>query len=399
MTGGFPRTAGVYFPGLSARGGAERLTLELALSLRPRYDSVLVFTDDYVDRRQLEADFGASTEGVEFIRLKVPRCAAFLRGELLRIVTLLSHAYQIKRRGVEFFVNTKYKSELPGLGSERNVYYVHFPHRLEKRARNHLHRLYMAITHWLIRALVNRGHLSFVGTYDQFWANSSFTASHVAARWGVLPLVVYPACAPVGSRSKRPLIAVVSRFQTPTSDAPHKSQEALIDAFAGLGELHSQGWALALVGASRFEDRQFVERLRHKSRGLPIEFFENVTRDEVRGVLAEASIYWHSQGLAGDAVREPESQEHFGISVVEAMSAGAIPLVYGNAGPAEIVAPVEGVKPWQSTRELREVSLRTARLSNKESEQMRRSAEARAADFSRAVFENRVNSLLEGLEG
>ncbi|MET0623956.1 MAG: glycosyltransferase, partial [Pyrinomonadaceae bacterium] len=42
-------------------------------------------------------------------------------------------------------------------------------------------------------------------------------------------------------------------------------------------------------------------------------------------------------GLGEDAERNPDRLEHFGIATVEAMSAGAVPVVYGSGGQQEIV--------------------------------------------------------------
>ena len=60
---------------------------------------------------------------------------------------------------------------------------------------------------------------------------------------------------------------------------------------------------------------------------------------ELADLYARASVFWHAAGLGEDLEDDPNRMEHFGISIVEAMSAGAVPVVLGQAGPAEIVEP------------------------------------------------------------
>lgn len=69
-------------------------------------------------------------------------------------------------------------------------------------------------------------------------------------------------------------------------------------------------------------------------------------------MLGQTSIYWHAAGLGEDAERHPEKFEHFGIALVEAMAAGAAPVVHGAAGPGEIVRPgIDGFH-WNDRAEL-----------------------------------------------
>ena len=64
---------------------------------------------------------------------------------------------------------------------------------------------------------------------------------------------------------------------------------------------------------------------------------------EVDRLYREASIYWHATGLGEDLDADPVRAEHFGITTVEAMSAGAVPVVIAAGGQTEIVRDgVEG---------------------------------------------------------
>jgi len=377
--------AGVYFPGIHGHGGAERLALQLALTLSQLGWETLLFTDVEVDRVQIEKEFGAPLHAVEFRVLAAPKLTRSLTGEPRRLLLEGVHARQLRRARLDLFVNARFKSSVPGSGRE-NVYYVHFPQRLENATRGPMHRLYLAAMSLLDRTFVQRNHRGFVGTYDHVWANSAFTASHVESRWGVGADVVYPPCPQVRPLPKRKTIAVVSRFQTPRADVPHKAQEYLIDAFLQLTDLHVQGWTLVMIGGAEESDQSFIEALRMRAENAPIELVPNASRVQLEQILGSALIYWHAQGVAGDPIAKPETQEHFGISVVEAMSAKAVPIVFGHAGPAEIVAGLPGDLTWQDDQELVRLTRRVAYALPAELEGVQSATRMRARSFDETHF-------------
>ena len=80
----------------------------------------------------------------------------------------------------------------------------------------------------------------------------------------------------------------------------------------------------------------------------------------MRRLFAESSIYWHASGFGEDEQRTPERFEHFGITVVEALAAGAVPIVYGAGGPAEIVQDGVHGYHWHDLDELMALTRRVA---------------------------------------
>jgi glycosyltransferase involved in cell wall biosynthesis len=97
------------------------------------------------------------------------------------------------------------------------------------------------------------------------------------------------------------------------------------------------------VGGCQPEDRGYLEQVRAAAAGLPVSIHVDAPGSVLSELYGRTSVYWHATGLGEDPERSPQRQEHFGVAVVEAMSAGAVPIVYAAAGPAEIVADgVEG---------------------------------------------------------
>lgn len=106
-------------------------------------------------------------------------------------------------------------------------------------------------------------------------------------------------------------------------------------------------------------------------------FHVDAPEQALADLYGQASIFWHATGLGEDAEADPNRMEHFGISIVEAMSAGAVPVVLGVAGPAE-----EVVEPGVSGRhftDLTDLVAQTVELIGDPDELLRLSATARSS--------------------
>ena len=382
----------VLAPMLAARGGAERVALVAAETLKAAgYDTVIVAPGQVDDLGAYADYFGIDLDGVAYEEL--PSVGRMGRFEALRtVIEELVWARIVRSMQPDVFLTCMYGATLPGL-AERSLYYIHFPHQLTTPGLTGLRARYVSWTQYA-RRLQNRGS-DFRATYTSFLANSRFTASHARQRWGVDPYVLYPPCCGVGAGRvwRQPSILAVGRFQDRQPGHPYKNQEALIVAFRAMADLHAEGWQLHLAGSVGSEAE--LARLREMSVGLPVAFHPHASLEELHTLYRESSVYWHAQGFGESHLMAPQSQEHFGITTVEAMSAGAIAMVYDTAGPAEVVADVPGTVRWTSLEELRLATRNIARADPTDMASLRRAAQRRAAEFSEAAFATRLLTLIE----
>lgn len=162
--------------------------------------------------------------------------------------------------------------------------------------------------------------------------NSLFTKSVIDKEFGIDSLVLYPPVTSVGEGgAKQKQILSVGRFD-PSLNIKH--QDILIEAFKQLSP-SLPGWKLILAGGSSSEG--WITQLQKKTEGYPIEIMTNVGHHDLVHLYQSSLIYWHAAGYGIDEVKNPELTEHFGISTVEAISAGCIPLVVPYGGQREIV--------------------------------------------------------------
>jgi glycosyltransferase involved in cell wall biosynthesis len=119
----------------------------------------------------------------------------------------------------------------------------------------------------------------------------------------------------------------------------------MVRAFRRLHESGgAEGWWLHFVGGCSPEDRDYAMAVKREALGLPVHVHLSAPGAVLQDLLARSSLFWHAGGLGEDPATHPDRFEHFGISVVEAMSAGLVPVVFGAAGPAEVVRDgVDGV--------------------------------------------------------
>jgi glycosyltransferase involved in cell wall biosynthesis len=232
-------------------------------------------------------------------------------------------------------------------------------------------------------------------SYGAVVSNSEFTREWVERYWQCDSTVLYPPVTMHKAGVKEPTILSVGRFFDETQGHSKKQLE-LVKAFR---RLHDQGvrhWTLHLVGGCGVEGRPYVERVRRAADGLPVEFHLDATGDELESLYARASIYWHAAGLGEDETRRPDRLEHFGITTVEAMSAGAVPVVVGLGGLRETVR--HGVDGFHF-RTLAGLCSESLSLMTDDSmrARMASSAARHAESFSIDAFQSGLRRIVEGL--
>ena len=135
---------------------------------------------------------------------------------------------------------------------------------------------------------------------------------------------------------KKNIILTVGRFFV---GGHSKRQDLLIAAFRNLIKKFDGDVEFHLAGSSIPEPPHmaFIDDLKQLARGLPVMFHVNPTTRALGELYRDAAIYWHAAGLHSNLEREPEKAEHFGISIVEAMSAECVPFAFNAGGPCEII--------------------------------------------------------------
>lgn len=180
------------------------------------------------------------------------------------------------------------------------------------------------------------GH-DFLATYDRVVANSAYTRGWTERMWGRCDGVLYPPVTPVPAGGKQPIILSVGRFFVPGT-GHNKKQLEMVAAFRKLVESGgAEGWAYHLVGGCAPEHRPYLDEVARAAEGLAVVLHPDASGAELNDLYGRASIFWHAAGLGESPGRHPDRFEHFGITTVEAMSAGVVPVVIDAAGQAEIV--------------------------------------------------------------
>lgn len=221
--------------------------------------------------------------------------------------------------------------------------------------------------------------------------NSHFTKKVIDREYGVDSVVVYP---PIDTNSFKPkkkqrMILYVGRFSTLMQS---KRQDVLIEAFKKIKVSYPE-WKLVLAGGVEVGSEQEVTRLTAMAKGVEIEIIQSPSFSEIKELYGKATIFWSAAGFEIDPVQFPEKMEHFGMSVVESMSAGALPIVFNGGGFKEIITHGKTGILWDTRDEL----VRFTKSIIKEREYLEKialAAQERSKEFSYAAFEEHLNALL-----
>ena len=282
-----------------------------------------------------------------------------------------------------------------------------------------------------IERLNSAGGRDALASYDRIVANSHFTGEWLRRWWDLPCHVVHPPVEAIGAPSsidqhsssidhhpssfpqphssfprkrestltttcKRPEILSVGRFFV---GGHGKNHRMMIEAFAQMVRREGlTGWTLRLIGASGTTpaDRDYLSDLRSLAGSLSVQIETDVDVNRIRNAYRRASIYWHAAGFGRNEKRHPESFEHFGIAPVEAMSAGAVPVVFEGGGVRETVEDGKSGYLWRSPSQLRHISWRLIRDASLRNHLAAGAAE-RSREFSPAKFRKAFADIVEGL--
>lgn len=193
---------------------------------------------------------------------------------------------------------------------------------------------------------------------SEIFCNSNFTKSFVDKEIGVNSSVLYP---PVYIKNKNTvkenIILNVGRFRVKNvGNSDYKKQSVMVDVFKEMVDEGLKGWAFNLAVGLHDKDKDAFELLKKKAIGYPVNFMINKTNNELWELYSRSKIYWHASGFGEDLSLHPEFAEHFGISTVEAMGAGAVPVVINAGGQKEIIENGKNGYLWDSVQELKKIT-------------------------------------------
>lgn len=397
---------GIYNPYIETKGGGEKMSLALAETLaEDKNNDVFLITHSEVKLELLADYFKLDLTRVKSFKINTD--TVFLKIiRRLHLPSMAQHFFfdivaqrTLKKKNFDVFINNCYHSNLPSPTSN-GVYLCMFPQKLENddKSIGLLKKIYLVCMHALNRIAMHPKEKYSVHTYKFIISISEFTKSHVQKLWGRDSTILYPICEDMLLKNppeKEKIILHVGRFFENAGNNHHKRQDILLEAFTKLTQLQKDGWQLHFVGsvAEEVGALKYLIKLMKKSQGLPVYFHFNCSFPELKDLYNKATIYWHATGFGSDPEKQPERQEHFGISTVEAMSTGAIPVVINTAGQKESVIHGQNGFLWSTKKELAEYTTRVAKLSSDQLKPIQSAAIKSAARFNKTAFEKRVDTI------
>jgi glycosyltransferase involved in cell wall biosynthesis len=236
------------------------------------------------------------------------------------------------------------------------------------------------------RSLLNRMKLFRI---NKIICNSNFTKRIIDKEFGVESIVIYP---PVDTKNivpkrKENIILFVGRF---SQLAQSKHQDVLVKSFKKLVDKNPKDWRLVLAGGVEIGAEDYLAYLDEMVKGYPIEIWKSPDYEKLTDLYGISKIFWSASGFGVDENKNPGKVEHFGITVVEAMAAGAVPIVFNGGGHKEIVEESVSGYLWNSPKEL--IRKTITLIESNQFHQFRLNSKVKIDQFSLSRFENEVVS-------
>lgn len=325
---------GIIHDSLNFAGGAERVALKTIQAIQENGHQVLLGTIGRTDWQRIHTVFGEYPTGYEEVHLSRVSDRSFRIYESLLSPLVL----EVVKNTCDFIICTN--GELMLLDADISyMHYVPVCFR-EDMGKNlsELSDLYFLPFRFLQRLLIRRVRNSFLV------ANSHFTQQALEKFMGRTSEVVYPSVdlkqfIPLRSFTKKQnLVLTVGRY------SPEKNFEFVLAVAERLPDI-----SFVIIGTfSGANSATYYRELLSKKKSLNL---RNVTliRDcpysSLLSMLGLSSVFL-----------SPSVNEHFGLTIIEAMAAGLVPLIHRSGGPwIDMLGQEDGVYGY-SYREVAEAA-------------------------------------------
>jgi glycosyltransferase involved in cell wall biosynthesis len=311
---------GVYHPSLYNFGGGEFVALVVVNSLAKNGYDVELLTSKKIKQDQVKKMMG---EQIASSVKMIFQPSYTHPGGSFDLFPTVFHSRALKSR-CDILVDTYSNCVFPWT----DVCYIHFPFL----NRFNYSKVFPYLKDKHVRHLSGLPYLLYARKIQDYKnkliiANSQFTANSIKEFIDVDVKVIYP---PVASNSfkqssfnrrdspKEDLVVTVSRF----------SEDKKLETIPYIAKQTEKEVRFVIIGL--LHDRKVYEALIRsvKKLGLTekVKIMPNAPKKELEDVLRRAKIYLHTT-----------FEEHFGISIVEAMASGCVPITHNSGGMIEFV--------------------------------------------------------------
>jgi glycosyltransferase involved in cell wall biosynthesis len=355
---------------MSIMGGGERVAIHSMLSGQKLGWHITLLSEEF-DTRRFEDFFGCDGLFERVKRIAYPEFKPKLYPGFLLYQRLYYYQKQFRKllnRRSEFdlILGTQDVGYVPTTNVPI-IQYCYFPEyfrHLKSATSSPFWKLYYEPAR-----VFYRGRVQLIG---KFLAVSDFTRGFIKQVWNRDSITLYPPC-PVqlydyDNTTKENLVVTVGRI------VPEKRMHILAQIAKVLPKFQ-----FAIIGSTSSQDTSYFQHLENLApRNLTI--IQSPLR-KVKDVLAKAKVYVHCA-----------ENEHFGITIIEAMAAGCVPIVHDSGGPREIVTETIGYR-W---RTVDEAAGQVSNLVHDDylREKLSKAAQTRARQFSPEVFESSLAKML-----
>jgi alpha-1,2-mannosyltransferase len=359
----------VIHPSLNRSGGAEKMCLEAIGALKESGYSVALYTLDEPQWPLIEGNWGdvARPDTEYFLQegaLKPSGLGSWIRCSVLYLWLLYYAQTQdsltLNNYGevYPFISDVSYIHSQPLASMDGNPYRVPL-WEITGEA-------YM----YLQDKMLER-HLSPV-----LVTNSTYNARQIRKVFGSKPTVLHPSIEPLPYRyePKNGRVLTVCRL------TPEKNLQVITEVLR-----HLRGVRFSVAGRTTAQSSGVMSSLRSRY----VDLYPNPRRDEIIGLMKESSVYLSTQ-----------PNEAFGMAVLEAMSAGCIPVVYRDGGPwHDLLRAEEDVSGYSYTTS-EEAAERIADVLSDDGlrERLRMNAVRRSKYFTTERFRDGLLGIMEGAE-